>query len=188
MDDNYQELSLRASKGDEEALAELFSAGEKFEFNGQFKEASTAFKDSAVAYRIAAFRSKAQAEDAIAGKRYQIQLSQVLTDWIKNNPEGMRNLPRKVPGLTEPVICELVARNREELSALLVILYNKRSKLGKGFSWARTENYVCGHLGAYFDGRIIPDSAYMRNPTIRVLLDSIANVVEAKFHAESKTE
>lgn len=64
MNERYEQLSKLAIKGDVDALRELFDLAEQYQGNMFFPEATVAFREVAIAYRISAFRNLVQAEDA----------------------------------------------------------------------------------------------------------------------------
>lgn len=97
MSDSYEELSKRATKGDKQALRELFSLGEKLFSDQQFQQAAAVFKDSAISYRILAFRQGARAEDAEKNAASLEIARQIYQAWIEKNPSGLRKTPFPAP-------------------------------------------------------------------------------------------
>lgn len=97
MSDSYEELSKRATKGDKQALRELFSLGEKLFSEQQFQQAAAVFKDSAISYRILAFRQGARAEDAEKNAASLEIARQIYQAWIEKNPSGLRKTPFPAP-------------------------------------------------------------------------------------------
>ena len=62
-DTQNDQLIGSATKGDKESLRELFALGEQLLMDGNLDEAVKIFRESAICYRIAAFRNSALYED-----------------------------------------------------------------------------------------------------------------------------
>ena len=60
----YQELISLSTKGDQQALEDLFALAEKLSAEQKHEEASKVFRESAISYRISAFRNLGLAGEA----------------------------------------------------------------------------------------------------------------------------
>ena len=60
----YQELISLSTKGDQQALEDLFVFAEKLSAEQKHEEASKVFRESAISYRISAFRNLGLAGEA----------------------------------------------------------------------------------------------------------------------------
>lgn len=108
MDATYEALSRRATKGEQDALRDLFSLAETLGEKGQIAEAMQAFKDAAIAFRIAAFRNLARAEEAEKSAHEWAQVVDQYLAWIDENPSGLRRMPRSEPSVDSQFIRRLV--------------------------------------------------------------------------------
>jgi hypothetical protein len=91
--DDYNELVRQSTRGDDDATKKLFSLGEERASAGDFLGASEAFKDAAIAYRIARSREKGSRESSQNASRYDEAIRDMYRDWIVANPHGAKPLP-----------------------------------------------------------------------------------------------
>lgn len=106
LNNNYNELSRRAAKGDKDAQKAIFEMAEQCEKDKSFKKAAELYREAAMDYRIAAFRNKMRTESPessdnrvareLALKDY---VRNIYDRWIDSHPKGMHELPYDSQGL-----------------------------------------------------------------------------------------
>jgi hypothetical protein len=92
---DYAELINSATQSDKKALESLFELAEKLSAEQKYEEASIAFRESAICNAIELHRLNDEVN--------------LIKQWIKANPSGLRPLPRKVEGIvSEKIILEIL--------------------------------------------------------------------------------
>src|SRR5690606_385961 len=91
--EEFKELSSRAARGEKNALRSLFAVADQYEKDGRFEEAAKVFHDSAIAYRISAFRNLNRAEQAEGEANWHRSVTEIYRLWVAKNPNGLRELP-----------------------------------------------------------------------------------------------
>lgn len=183
MNDQIRELSRRAVTGDVGALRELFALAEHFEAERQFSESTVAFHEVAIAYRIAASRNLARAEDAERQAAYATRVLDIYRQWIENNPTGPRKLPYDVPEATKGYSGAInTLLSDSSLGAVFVFLERSLSAVGMEFfsPGGSFERRLYVLLGAMFGADSdVPSyfSNYIRDTAVRVALDTLADEV-----------
>jgi len=106
---DYLELIRLSTKGDNQALEDLFALAEKLSAENKHEESSKVFRDSAISYRIAAFRNSGLAESANGEVYWLNEEIKLMKQWIEINPSGFRPLPRIIEGIaSEKIILEIL--------------------------------------------------------------------------------
>jgi len=182
MNESYEELSRRATKGDEIALRELFALPEQYNGEKNFQDAAVAFRDAAIAYRISAFRNLARAEDAENRAAWSSVVRNIFKRWIDDNPSGLRELPYCAQGVTRDCIRDVVViQLLHEESFALVFLFLEESVSSMGMQFfspgGRIQRRVWWLLGEVFGLEGGEGAKYLRDISVRVGLDLIADEV-----------
>jgi len=185
----HDELIRRATKGDKVAMEELFTIGEGLVAQQRFQDAATAFRDAAISYRISAFRNMTHAQDANGRAHWMALVRDIYADWIENNPQGFRALPRQVPGIEYDCIRQVVVDQllaEEHFIKLFRFLEDTLSKLGMQFysPGGSIQRRVVQLLGEAF-GLSDANSGYLTRNAVRVALDQIADEVEKRCRNRS---
>jgi hypothetical protein len=187
MNEHYEEISRLATKGDANALRDLFKIAEGHESEECFQKATISFRDAAIAYRISAFRNLARAEEA---EQQVAQLSvncDVYKKWIESNPNGMRKLPYQIPGITTQHIKKVVVDQLvkdESFAPIFKFLYYSLSALemeffSPGGTLQRRAYWLVGEVFG-FEGR--EDAAkFLNDISVRVCLDLLADEVVRRY-------
>src|SRR5690606_4617198 len=76
--------------------------------DGRFEEAAKVFHDSAIAYRISAFRNLNRAEQAEGEANWHRSVTEIYRLWVAKNPSGLRELPYPANGITTQDIRRLI--------------------------------------------------------------------------------
>ena len=182
MDKQYQELSRRASKGDADALFELFALAEQRKGEGNFNQATVAFRDAAIGYRTFAFRNLDRVKDADSRSAWLAEECNIYRRWIENNPNGLRELPYPAAGITRECIRHVVVDQlleEDSFAALFSFLLTTLSSMGVEFfsPGGSIQRRVCALLGAVFGLEGSEESECLRNTAVRIALDPIADEV-----------
>jgi hypothetical protein len=185
MSESYEELSRRATKGDENALRDLFSLAEQHEAETNFQEATVAFRDAAVAYRISAFRNLARAEDTESRVVWLSAERDIYKSWISANQSGLRELPYCEPSVTSECIRDIVVDQllgEESFTPVFLFLEESLSALGMQFysPGGSIQRRVCQLLGEVFGLYSGRESKYLSDLSVRVGLDLFANEVTTR--------
>ena len=180
MDKEYKALERRALEGDSAAIRELFRYGEKQNKEKNYSEAATAYRDAAIAYRISASRNLERAEDAERRVRWSTFKEEIYQNWIKDNPNGLRDLPFPESWISKECIRNIVVEellDDDLFSQYFYYLQVVLSEMGVRFysPGGSIQRRVIGLLAEYFD----PDRRYSYAKTIevRVGLDPLADEV-----------
>jgi hypothetical protein len=182
MNEHYEDLSRRATKGDVNALGELFKLAERRESEENYQEATISFRDSAIAYRISASRNLARAEDAEYRAAWSSTVCDIYKRWIEGNPCGLRELPYVAPGITGECIRNVVVDQllREE-SFIPVFHFLQQSLSAMGMEFfspgGSIQRVVCWLLGDAFGLYGSNRSEFLSNSAVRVGLDLLADEV-----------
>lgn len=199
----YDELVRQSTKGSKDALDKLFAIGVGHLVNNPVKAAKT-FKDSAISYRIAAFRNAAQLETAQNEIGKLVEDIDIFKEWISIFPNGYVALPKIVQGLDRETIEAVMYGNchyPSDPEVIRIFLYldlalEKHNKVFARINGYRT-NYLCEMMLTYFG--LESKSALFKTPLlshsiedilttidVRVGLDLLAHKIEAKFQIEGK--
>lgn len=182
MTDRYKELSRRATRGDVEAMRELFAYAEQHETEHRFREATEVFRDVAIAYRISAFRNLARAQDAESRVAWLDAVRIIYQKWLDENPNGLRKLPRPESEVDHECIRRVVVEQlvkEEPFVNVFRFLEDTLSTLGMEFysPGGSIQRRVCQLLGEVFGLGISGWSEYLQHTVVRVGLDQIADEV-----------
>ena len=187
MSEIYEEISRLATKGDKNALRDLFKIAESYESEKSFQKATVSFRDSAIAYRISAFRNLARAEEAEQNAARLSENCEIYKKWIESNPNGLRKLPYRIPGITTQHIKEVVVDQlvkEESFASIFMCLYYSLSALDMEFfspggTLQRRAYWLVGEVFG-FEGR--EDAAkFINDLSVRVSLDLLADEVMRRY-------
>ena len=187
MSENYEEISRLATKGDNDAIRELFKLAELRESEGNFKDASILFRESAIAYRISASRNLARIDDVHQEIIRLMVASDIYKKWIESNPNGMRKLPYQIPGITTQHIKKVVVDQLvkdESFAPIFKFLYYSLSALemeffSPGGTLQRRAYWLVGEVFG-FEGRE-DASKFLNDISVRVCLDLLADEVVRRY-------
>lgn len=182
MSENYEEISRLATKGDNDAIRELFKLAELRESEGNFKDASILFRESAIAYRISASRNLARIDDVHQEIMRLMVASDIYKKWIENNPNGLRELPYSIPSISRQCIRDIVVGQLLDNETFIPIFYfleDKLSEMGMTFfsPGGSIQRRVCGLLAEMFGLDGMDTSEFIRNTAVRVGLDLLADEI-----------
>lgn len=189
MDEHYQELCRLSTKGGKEALSELFALGERLEAEEKYQEATVAFRDAAISYRISAFRNSGHAEDALRRERYLIETLNIFTKWIENHPDGFCKLPYCESEIGYDFIRDTVIGNLDEFDWVMTLLEKRLSELDMVFysPGGSIQRRVCQFLDIVFNNnennRL---RTYLNDSTVRVFVDTVADTVADRYLKSNK--
>lgn len=209
---DYQELVHLSTKGDQQALENLFALAEKLSAEKKHEESTKVFRDSAISYRALAFHNSELAESADRKVHWLNEEIKLIKQWIKANPSGLRPLPRIVEGITNEHIfkivgCEIWPNSNldGQFCSLISCLESELNKIDGGwYCTAHSElRRILFLMNDYFgpyrpakpmllEYRIIMDERCIFRLKslpleVRIWADLLADEVERRFHA-SKTE
>lgn len=107
-DEELQDLVRHATKGDPSKLKELFTLGEKSLKDGNYIDAASFFRDSAIAYRIEAYRLRMKLGTKVSEVKYLTQHAEFLKECRKL--KGMKELheSNSIPYTTKDLIKDFV--------------------------------------------------------------------------------
>jgi len=182
MNRTYDDLVRYSTKGDKEALRELFALGEQFREESRFEDATKAFRDAGISYRIAAFRNLARAEDAESRAAWSGKVLRIYQKWIEQNPKGMRELPLPIANADfegiRRVVFDSLSRE-EEFIEVFVFLENALSSLGMEFysPGGSPLRRICNLLREAFGLDGAGQSQYLRHTEVRVGIHLVASEI-----------
>lgn len=187
MDDAYDNLVRLATQGSKAALAQLFALAEKLRAEHRLEDAAQAFRDSAIAYRIAAFRNTAQKEDAERRGQSLATVVEIYRRWVEANPNGMRQLPRASQLIDSECIRRVIVdelHNDQTFAPVFAFLFEALSSLGMEFysPGGSLQRRVWGLLEIVF-GLAASNhyfARYLEDRSVRIGIDLLADEVERR--------
>lgn len=194
----YDELVRQSTKGSKKALDELFAVGEENLVNNPVKAAKI-FKDSAISYRIAAFRNLAQLETSQNEINNLVEDIEIFKEWISIFPNGYVALPKNVAGLDcETIEAAMFGNCSYPSDPEIIRIYNflnfHLAKYDEDFKRinGNRPKYIYGMLLTYFG--LESKRAYFSHSIeniltpvdVRVGLDLLAHKIEEKFIIQGK--
>jgi hypothetical protein len=207
----YHELIQLSTKGDKQALNDLFDIGEKLSTEQRHEEASKVFRDSAISYRISAFRNSGLAESANVEVNWLNEEIKLIKHWIKANPSGLRPLPRIIEGITnEKILLDILKIEiwpDNQLSTLIELLESALQnngmefyspggsslriilKLMKVYFGISPSSSSHAEIQTHFNQQAAQALEDLKNSPLelRICLDLLADEIEMRFQA-SKSE
>lgn len=188
----YEDLIRLSTKGDKLALEALFQLAERLSLENRYEDASKVFRESAISYRIAAFRESGIAQSQDNEVNWLSEELKYIKRWIEQNPTGLRMLPRKIDGISEKYILEVMRDeiwHDDQLGSLIQLLESALEKSGMQFyspggsSLRKIISLMCVYFGLNDFG-----AASLEILEVRILMDLLADEVEKKFsmHHEIK--
>ena len=187
MTEHYQELSSRAARGEKDALRELFALADQCKSEGKLDEASEAFRDSAIAYRISAFHNLNRAESLEKQFEWQTSVSKIYLRWIECNPNGLRKLPfPSIDATTEDIIQIVIELFRDtSFYDLFRYLEMELGSLGMHFfsPGGSIQRRVCGLLNEAFGIQDSECADYLESLRVRIGLDLLADEVSERLQS-----
>lgn len=190
----YQELIRLSTKGDQQALEDLFVLAEKHSAEKNYEEASKVFRESAISYRISAFRNSGHAGEA-NGKAYWLNEEiKLIKHWIEVNLTGLRPVPRIVEGLNKESIFEIVGDEiwpncnyDGEYYVLMSLLETSLDKIDSGDMPANSPlRRILYLMNTYFGLADITWPNYLDSFDVRIWTDLLADEVGRRFYASQK--
>lgn len=182
MDQEYDDLVRRATRGDSTAQAELMKLAEKQQEEHRLEDAVRAFRDAAIAFRIAAFRNDTRAGQAEGQRGTALQTVEIYRRWLAANPRGMRPLPRASHEFEFSVIMGIVNQLLDDpgLAPIFGYLFDELSSLGVQFSspGGTIQRRVAALLSHVFSDEPRDPDGHLEVPAIRVGIDLLADEVE----------
>jgi hypothetical protein len=204
---DYQELIRLSTKGDKQALKDLFNLAEKLSDEQKYEESSRVFRDSAISYRISAFRNSGLEETAYGEVNWLNEEIKHIKHWIKANPSGLRPLPRIIEGITnEKIILDILRIEiwpDIQLSTLIEFLENTLQndgidfyspggsslriilKLMKVYFGISPSSSSHAEIQTHFNQQAAQALEDLKNSPLelRICLDLLADEIEKRFHA-----
>jgi hypothetical protein len=199
---DYLELISLSTKGDKQALEALFAHAEKLSSMNKHEEATKAFKDSAVSYRISAYRNLNLAEEAKVEVNRLSHEIKLLKDLIGANSPKLRPLPRMLDGLTKQFVWETVdyaianeSLINEQLQSLISLLNSTLDEIHCNNNTLENIDHYGGAtipsrltylMEDYFGLGDSPFGSDLENINVRSLADLLAAEIEKRFYATKK--
>lgn len=180
--EEYKELSKKADKGDKHALRELFNLADKIRAEGSYQQAAEIFRDTAISYRISAFRNLARAEQAESESAWLKKVEQIYQRWLEGNLQGMRSIPYVAAGVDAEIIRKVIVDQLitdPDFQPVFGFLYAKLADLGMEFyspggSIQRKAIYLLLEIFGLSENGY---SEYLKNIDVRVGLDLISDEI-----------
>ncbi len=184
--DEFKELSSRAARGEKEALRSLFAVADQYENNGNFEVAAKVFRDSAIVYRISAFRNLNRAEQAEAEINWHRRTTEIFRQWVTRNPRGLGRLPYPANGITTQDIRRFIVDellNENSFSDVFQFLEVTLESLGMRFysPGGSLQRRTTALLSEVFGLDDFGMCEYLTNVDVRVCLDLLADEVMRRY-------
>ena len=185
---DYQELIRLSTKGDKQALEDLFKLGETLLINGNFEEASKVFKESAISYRISTSRNFSRAVEADSKADWAKEEVELIKHWIDLNPKGLSTIPRKVEYMNTELLLEILGDHiwpkcnpEEEFHGLMTLLETSLDEIdGKDLPANSPFRRVFGLMNEYYGIGNPSIFNYLNNPTVHIYADLLAYEIEKR--------
>ena len=179
-----------ATKGDKESLRALFALGEQLLIDGNLDEAVKIFRESAICYRIAAFRNSALHEETERSERELKSFIDKYNEWFNRPEEIFPPLPRFFDGMTKKIATAIIRDEIQEDEAMLPLLRFiafALKKHGAIFSspGASDIRQIRNHLCDYF-GLGLNRENYLNYPDVRTGMDLLADEVARRYSLKNR--
>lgn len=184
---SIEELIRRAAKGDRQALDALFNAAKDAEANARFQDAAYLYREAAISFRIAAFRERAQKEEAES----RVRSSTACIALIENVLSSTGTIPLLQPrvkqfdreAIREVVVEDAVFANGTR--DVLPLLEERLSALGVQFfsPGGSIERKLTVLLWTLFAG-VTPTSEHalwQKDPLVRLLVEYTCGLLEQRL-------
>ena len=178
-------LIRSATKGDNESLRKLFALGEQLLIQGNLEEAAKIFRESAICYRIEAFRNSALYQDTERRERELKSYIDRYNEWFDRQEAIFDPLPRFCDGITRNIIITIMRdeiREDDSMQQLLYFIVSALVKHGATFSspGASDLRQICDHLCDYF-GLRFDRKNYLNYPDVRIGIDLLADEISKRY-------
>lgn len=187
---DYQELIQLSTRGDEQALEDLFALAEKLSAEQKHEEAAKVFRESAISYRISASRNSGLAGAANGNVCRLNEEIVLIKNWIQTNPTGLRPLPHIVNGLHKEHIFKILgdeiwpnSNPDEQFGSLMLLLETTLDKLDGGYLPANSPfRRILYLMNEYFGLENPAWQSSLNSFEVRLWADQLADEVEKRFH------
>lgn len=186
--DNIDELIRRSTKGEREALDELFSLAKKADEASQFQDATRLYREAAISFRISASRERSHSEEARS-------VAQAVTDELTliehmlQRTGAISMLGSKSLHVDREAIREIVIEDSSFESATqqtLPLLEGRLSKLGLHFSspGGSIERKLTVLLWTLYSGVVETQehALWQKDPIVRLAVQYISSLLEERLH------
>ena len=187
-------LSIRAIKGEPDAVNTLFDIAKDCEKNEQYENAAMAYREMAFACRILASRSreeKAEVEDKLA--RREVSLA-IAAWWIGEHPDGMKELPRLPSGIDNEFIRRTTIDELlpdEKFNLVFRYFEDVLTRMGMEFysPGGSLQRRVWGMLNIMFglDKNSPPYTKFHQANAVRVGMDLLADEIERRYATKEQS-
>lgn len=180
------ELIRLSTKGDKQALEDLFKLGETLLTNGNFEEASKVFKESAISYRISASRNSSRAMEANSKADWAKEEVKLIKHWIELNPKGLRTIPRKIEYMNSELLFKILddyiwpkCNSEEQFHSLMTLLETSLDEIDdKNLPANSPFRRVYGLMSEYYGMGNLSIFNYLNNPSVQIYADLLAYEIE----------
>ena len=194
MKEKVEDLSIRAIKGDPDAVNVLFDIAKDCEKNKQYENAAMAYREMAFACRILASRSreeKAEVEDELDVMALK---GGICLWWIESHPDGMKKLPRTPSDIDSEFIRRTLIEELlpdEKINFVFYYLEDVLTDMGMKFfsPGGSLQRKVCGLLEFVFglaEARL-PYTKFLESTRVRIGLDLVADEIERRYLAKDQS-
>lgn len=181
----YEALIRQATKGDKESLRELFALGERLLTDGNLDEAVKIFRESAISYRIEAFRNAALREEAEFREKRRLSDIEIYREWLSRQAPIFEQLPRSAEGITKEFIRNIMREEiwkDDSLLPLLAFIINSLSKCGmEFFSPGGSEMRRVGDQVKIYLGLGDIHESYLHHPDVRIGVELLADEIIKRY-------
>ncbi len=183
---NRDELIRLSTKGDKQSLEDLFKLGETLLIKGSFEEASKAFKESAISYRISAYRTSSRAMEGNSKAYWAEEEVKLIKHWIELNPKGLRAIPRKIEYMNSELLFKILGdyiwpkcNPEEQFYSLITILETSLDEIdGKDLPANSPFRRVLGLMSEYYGIGNPSIFDYLNNLNVRIYSDLLNYEIE----------
>ena len=188
MKKKVEDLSVRAIKGDPDAVNILFDIAKDCEKNEQYKNAAMAYREMAFACRILASRSREEKAEVEAELVAMTVARTIYARWVRGHPDGMKRLPYPPSGIDREFIRMTVIEELlpdEEFYYVFYFLEDVLTDMGMKFfsPGGSLQRKVCGLLEFVFglaEARL-PYTKFLESTRVRIGLDLVADEIEQRY-------
>ena len=188
MKKKVEDLSIRAIKGDPDAVNVLFDIAKDCEKNEQYENAAMAYREMAFACRILASRSSAEKAE-VEDKLHDMTVTRAIYAWwVKEHPDGMKKLPYPPSGIDREFIRRTAIEELlpdEKFYYVFYFLEDVLTDMGMEFysPGGSIQRRVWGMLEIVFglEKDYPPYTKFLQSTAVRIGLDLLADEIERRY-------
>ena len=191
MNMKVEDLSIRAIKGDTDAVGTLWNIAKDCEKNKQYENAAIAYREMAFACRILASRSREEKAEVEAELHGMTVARAIYAWWVKEHPDGMKKLPYSSSGIDSEFIRRTVIEELlpdEKFYFVFYFLEDVLLEMGMKFSspGGSIQRSIWGMLEFVFglEEDYPPYTKFLQSTAVRIGLDLLADEIERRYAAK----